>query len=276
MHDSLVKQSISKSIKCTSLIVFISLIFFNLFPVSAHAGYESYRGYCGECWWHPIVSLGGGYLASTEMGQSQTFPIQNPITDEFFIYSANHGTATRGFFDAFVGVEFPSWMSFGTILQLGLGYSQTAPFTVKGTLTQGADVFSQDVFNYQYNVTLYQLLVEAKLLATFATVFHPYVFAGVGVAFNKANDFETNVPPFLTFTRMYANNTTDFFSYSLGFGIDYDLDALFRVGVGYRFSSYGHVNLGNAVIDTTPVPGTLSQDHLYTNEIIGQITFVLS
>lgn len=65
------------------------------------------------------------------------------------------------------------------------------------------------------------------------------------------------------------------FSYAIGIGIDADLSSHVRIGAGYRFSDLGQIKLGNATIDTTSASGTLSQAHLYTNEILAQLTFML-
>lgn len=227
--------------------------------------------YCGYSCWRPVIALGAGYLSPTNLGVSQNFPIQNPVTDSFYDYAPNHAAETNGLVDGFIGVEWGLTQS-GALLQLGLGYNQAAEFTVKGTLTQGADVHSQAVFRYSYDVTLMQLLLEGKLLMTIAEIYHPYLFGGAGLSFVKGSSYSTSVPPFLTFTRMYANNTNTNFSYSVGAGLDIELDSTFRIGVGYRFSDYGSLKLGNAVIDTTQVSGTLSQSHIYTNEILAQVT----
>ena len=47
-----------------------------------------------------------------------------------------------------------------------------------------------------------------------------------------------------------------------------------RLGVGYRFASLGKAQLGSALIDVTPVAGTFSQSHLYTNEALVQLTWI--
>lgn len=223
--------------------------------------------------WHPIIAIGAGTSTSTSVGKSQNFPIQNPSTDQFYNYSANQPTQTSSLFDGFLGAEFnlrPNWA-----LQVGVDYNQASPYSAKGTLLQGADIESADSYTYHYGVLTKQLLIEGKLLYTVKERYHPYVLGGLGAAFNKAYNYYTNVPPFLTFTRMYQDNTVTAFSYAIGFGIDVDLTSHFRVGAGYRFADLGQVKLGNAMIDTTNVNGTLSQTHLYTNEILAQFTIVV-
>lgn len=221
--------------------------------------------------WHPVLSIGGGISTSSTVGNSNNFPIQNPATDEFYDYSANQSAQTSGLLDSFLGIEWnvrPNW-----IMQVGVDYNQTSPFSARGTFLQGADAESADSYEYHYGVLTRQLLLEGKLLYTLKDRYHPYLLAGLGTAFNKAYDFYTNVPPTLTFTRMYANNATTSFSYALGVGIDTDISPQLRLGVGYRFTDLGQVKLGNATIDTSNVYGTLTQSDLYANELLLQLTW---
>jgi len=223
--------------------------------------------------WHPIVSIGTGVSISSHVGKSKTFPTQNPNTDEFYDYSVYKVTQSSSLLDGFLGAEFnlfPKWA-----LQIGVDYNQATPFTAQGTLTQGADVQSEDIYHYHYRVTNKQLLLEGKLLYTTHEKYHPYLLAGVGAAFNRSNNYYTNVPPFITFTRMYQNKSTLSFSYAIGVGIDVDVTSHMRIGAGYRLADLGKIKLGNATIDTTPVNGTLTQNNLYTNEMLAQIIFLV-
>lgn len=223
--------------------------------------------------WRPVVTLGTGFAASSNIGSSQSFPILNPVTDQFYNYSANHTTQTFGLMDGFLGVEKnlqPQWL-----LQAGIDYHQLAPFYATGNLTQGADTLSANSYTYYYGVLARQLLVEGKLLYNFKEVYHPYMMAGVGASYNKAYNYYTSIPLFLTFTRMYSNNSVTSFSYAFGLGVDMDISERIRLGIGYRFADFGRVSLGNATIDSTNVAGTLSQSHLYTNEAVAQLTFII-
>ena len=223
--------------------------------------------------WHAIISLGGGLAFPQDIGASQTFPIVNPVTDSFYIYNANHSNKTVGLFDSFFGVEWlvdPKWA-----LQLGLGYIRSSNFSIKGSLLQGADIQSSDQYSYNYTIATNQLVAESKLRYQFNKRFYPYVLLGLGEAFNTAHDYNTNVPPFLTFTREYKDNTQSSFTYLVGIGFDVDIANYLRLGLGYRFSNLGTVKLGKAMIDTSSVASTLSQDHIQVNEIIAQLTFVI-
>ncbi len=223
--------------------------------------------------WRPILRLGAGLAFIQDAGQSQNFAIQNPASDEFYDYAADNTTQTPAISEAFLGLQWqqnPQWA-----WQFGLNYTQTTAFHANGTLTQGANVSSDDTYNDNYTIASKQWLLEAKLLNTQLGLYHPYVSAGTGVAFNQVSDYQTSVPYTETFTRMYANNTTTTFSYTLGTGLDIDLSEHLRLGVGYRFSDLGHVSLGDATIDSTPVSGTLAQSHLYAQTLLAQLTWLL-
>jgi len=227
---------------------------------------------CDNCgWqWHPVLSVGGGFLSSSKLGAWQTFPAAVPGVDSFYTYAPNKSTKSVEVFDGFLGLELGIGSTNGA-LQFGIGYDQIVPFTVKGVLTQGLDIPSQSTYNYQYSLSLSQLLFEAKLLGAIAQSYHPYLFGGYGAAFNRANQYRTSVAS-PAVTQQFASNTNTAASYALGFGLDVDLDRVFRVGVGYRFKNFGKVKLGQATVSGADVPGTISQSSLYTNELIAQLT----
>lgn len=223
--------------------------------------------------WHPVATVEGGATLTTTVKNSQNFPIQDPITDQFYHYSADSSAGTLGLYGLFLGAEWnlrSPWL-----LQAGLDYTLNSPFLTQGTLTQGADITSQDTFTYQYRVHTQSLWAEGKLLYTLCTRYHPYFLLGLGTSFNRAYHYSTNVPPDITFTRLYQDNTSTSFSYGVGIGIDTDINSHLRIGLGYRFADLGKIALGKATIDTSSVSGTLTQSHLYVNQITGQLTFVI-
>ncbi len=223
--------------------------------------------------WQPVIGIGGGVEITTNLGQSQTFPILNPATDEYYIYSPTNQSQTAGLFEIFLGAErqvFTNWL-----FQGGLAYSQSGAYEAQGNFVQGVDAGSANQYTYQYNVTARELLAQAKLMRPYRDKFYPYVLAGLGGSFNQASSYSTNVPPFLTFTREYANNTSGSFAFRVGLGVDMDVTQHARLGVAYRFAGLGSANLGSAKLDTIPVSGALSQSYLYANEVLFQLTYVI-
>lgn len=224
--------------------------------------------------WKPIITLGGGTATNSRgFGDSNNFPIQDVTSDQYYNYAGTKRTQTSALMEGFVGLELPICSRW--FMQIGLDYDQQSPFSAKGTFVQGADSESQDSYTYGYGVLARQLLVEAKFLYTYKKYFHPYGLLGMGASFNKAYNYYTNVPVDLTFTRMYADNTTSSFSYAVGLGVDVDIFTHIRAGIGYRFADLGKAKLGSAMIDTTAVSGTLTQSHIYANIFLAQITWVI-
>ncbi|GEM_PF-2397141 len=218
-----------------------------------------------------VISLAGGAGVTSSVGISQTFPIANPGSGLFYTYTANQEAQTHAIFDGFVGVE---WMYQPRLaLQFGLGLNIAGNVRAKGDLLQGNNISPADQYYYQYSVLSRQLFAETKLLYQHKSCIHPYVLLGLGVAFNSAYSFQTDVPS-PAFTRLYNNNTETSFTYRVGAGLDLDVTNQLRLGLGYRFTDRGHVQLGSAKINSTSVSGTLEQNHLYTNEMLAQLTWL--
>jgi opacity protein-like surface antigen len=218
-----------------------------------------------------IFAVGAGGF-NADAGKSQTIPIFNPVEDEFFVYTPNRHTHVNGLFDLFIGKQWglnPNWS-----LQLGLDYTILNGLDIDGSLVQGADFQSADTYIYRYQLKTQQLQVQSKFLYNYQSNLHPYALLGLGAAFNKANQFITNVPSFLTFTRIYQDNSNSSFTYTLGLGIDMDMSENIRLGIGYRFTDFGKIKLGAATIDNISVPGTLPQSNVHANLVLAQISFI--
>lgn len=223
--------------------------------------------------WHPVIGLAGGLVSPLSLGTSTTFPMVNPLTEEYFIYSPRSGTPTGGLIEGFLGVEHGLFSSF--LLQGGLTYTAMTSFQAKGSFVQGTDQMSENIYTYSYKVKTQQLLVQAKLLYPYRDIFYPYLLLGVGASFNQSSDFNNSVPTELTFTREYTDNRLTRLAYRLGLGFDIALMPQLRVGLAYRFADLGRCSLGSASMNQSLVSGTLSQDHLYVNEAVAQISYVI-
>lgn len=221
--------------------------------------------------WEVAGGVEVGVVISSDAGTSQTFPATQ--TDEFYRYDPHYKNQSKVIYGAFLGVIYRELLC-NWDLQLDAKYSQADSFRVHGTLTQGLDVVSQDVYNYKYKITIRQLLGEAKLSYTGFTQFRPYALVGLGAGFNSANSFSTTVPDLLTFTRVYKGRTLTSFSYAVGAGIDVEVTNCLYLGISYRFADFGKVSFGSASIDGIPVSGTLSQGSFYANQVLAQLTFL--
>lgn len=254
-----------------SATLFATLITFSFYAIKSHA----------HEWdpvtiqpWRLVLSLGGGASIAHGIGASGTFPIQNPSTEESYIYTINGASDTEALLDVYLAAEFE--VQHGLAMQLGIDYNQPTVYPATGSFIQGADVSSQNIYTYQYKINVKQLLCQAKVivLGNDDQTYHPYILGGVGVSQNNAYSFSTNVPPTETFTRQYQAQTTHSLGYGVGGGIDFDIHPQVRLGIGYRYTGLGTISLGQATIDTTQVSGSLSQSNFNTNQLLGELTFI--
>lgn len=221
----------------------------------------------------PVIAFGAGAAITSNFGNSQNFPAMGG-TDEFFKYKTNNNNnQTNALFDVFAGGEWA--LNSPWSVQAGLDYKQIKSFTTTGTIIQGIDLKSADKYAYKYSLIARQLLAEGKFLYQYQNRFYPYFLIGLGVASNKAYNYSTSKPPFITFTRQYTNNTQTTFSYSAGIGIDTTIVPNVRGGIGYQITDLGKVSLGSATINTTRVSDSLVQNHLYISEVIAQLTWII-
>lgn len=219
-----------------------------------------------------VFAIGGGLSFATNIQPAQHFLTPNPVTNEFFYYQQSTSTQTVGLLETFLGME--ARLSRLISLQPGFDLSIPTTFDVKSNFFQGTSVPSGSSNSYYYKVSSDQLLAATKLFFN-CEWYHPYLYGGIGLGFNRAFDYRANIPPFSTVTRLYSNNSETSFSYAVGLGLDVDLTRRIRLGAGYRFSNFGAVALGQAVINTTPVAGSLSQPDLYVNEVVVQLSFLI-
>jgi opacity protein-like surface antigen len=227
-----------------------------------------------QSWWHPIMTWSLGAAFNNDAGPSNSIPPHNGVLS-FYNYSANHYWQTIPVFGALLGAEFelnPNWA-----LQGGVSYYKPSALVAKGSVTQGADVASENTYTYQYDIQSTQVMLEGKLLYAIAEKWHPYISAGVGSSWNASQNYAVDIQPvFTTFSNQFGNKTVTSFTYLAGLGVDMDITPSARLGIGYRFTDLGNAKLAPATIDGTQTTNTLSQSHLYVNEVLAQFTFDLA
>lgn len=216
----------------------------------------------------PVLVLTGGTAFVSGLDSSSDFPIGLSQYD----YEGQTDNLTRPIFGGWGGAEFFAGNDWK--IQTGLAYYQISTLPISGTLTQGFDAQSSDQLHYRYTIENKQVLVETKLLLNSIKRFHPYASLGLGVAFNDAQDYKTEADDCL-FTPFYENASETHFSYTLGLGIDYDLNKRVRFGLGYHFADLGKAQLGDGELAGTAIPEQLDAVHLYAQEIVAQFTFLL-
>jgi len=215
-----------------------------------------------------VIGVMGG-LAFSKVDASANYDVGFTTYD----YDSKQETQTRGLWGGFLGVEYnwnPDWR-----FQSAVAYYQTSPFSSEGTLTQNADEVSPDVYEYHFKVRSYQFMWENKILAEWKEDYHPYFAVGLGLGVNRAENYGTNVNPFLAFTPEYKDNTEVSFSYSFAVGVDYDINDYLRLGLGYRFTDLGKASLEKSYLNTTELHHSIEKHHLYNQEIMLQLTYFI-
>jgi opacity protein-like surface antigen len=95
----------------------------------------------------------------------------------------------------------------------------------------------------------------------------------VGAAWNEASDY-TNIPKLeeAVASPNFSDHTTFAFSYTLGVGMQYEMNKHWQLGMGYEFSDWGRSHLGAA-------PGQslgqgLGLSHFYTHALVLNFTYI--
>ena len=231
----------------------------------------------------PVVSLFGG-VAGLSSNNSQTF---HGTDDEIFVYNYNgqDTSTTTGFVGVFFGAEHQ--LSYpGLFIDAGLEYDYFGHGKASGMNSVGIEPGTSTLYQYNYNIQSQQVLAVAKLFATAnlsalpSHPFYPYVSVGLGAAFNDASQFNTSTEETgsVNLTPTFKSRSTTDFSYTLGLGVDTNVNQHVRVGVGYRFSDFGNASLSNGAIVFNqyryPTSFSLSVPNTYANQFIAQITYV--
>ena len=226
---------------------------------------------------HPFIAAQGGGWGGHSVG-SQSY---TGTDDTQFIYNAPHANNTW-VAGIFLGGEFStSKLPPPLFLQAGLEYNYFGSQSLRGAHTVGIEPQTSTAYTYRHKLQSQQLLASAKILTTIQKIFHPYLSAGLGAAFNQEKGFSasTDETGSINMTPTFDSNCQTAFSYSLGAGVDATLNQHIRLGFGYRFTSLGKASLGAGGIsinnETIPVPFSLTTHSLFANQFIAQITYII-
>lgn len=223
----------------------------------------------------PVVAVLGG-VAGVNASRSQVFI---GTDDDVFTYNSRGNNKTTGFVGAFLGVEH-ELPSPNFLMQLGVEYDYFGNIKVHGINAVGIEPRTSTHYNYSYRLQTQQVLAVAKLLVTTHQIFHPYAAVGLGAAFNDASRYNvsTHERGSINLTPLFDNNTHTAFSYSLGLGVDTDITQQVRLGLGYRYSSFGKASLGDGRIVfnnySFPTSFAPSITNFYANQFIAQISYL--
>lgn len=165
------------------------------------------------------------------------------------------------------GYEFSLPRNF--FLGLGLGaYKPIGGFSASGENWNTLGGNRQHQYNYEYQVDSTYLLGEAKLRWQINR-FSPFVMAGVGPSWNRADDFSTQ-PLGQATTPSYPSHTQTELAYQLGIGLEYQINKLNYAGVAYKYSDLGKAEFDQ--VNTNEFPHKLEVGSIRTNDFLFTIT----
>lgn len=231
---------------------------------------------CATASYRSVMSFFGGYANINAGGRASYLGSDSTL----YSYRSSKDGQSDGFLGGFIGIEHPiSW--YNLLVQAGLEYSYFGPVGVQGLNTVSTTSGTSTLHRYRYNLLAHQFLASAKFLTTTHRRYHPYASAGIGAAVTNMENFRVtavqdggvNTAPF------YSENNATRFSFSVGLGVDVDVNQYTRLGLGYRFSGLGDAALKKGKMlannQVVSVPFALGVHNTHANQLIAQITFVI-
>ena len=199
-------------------------------------------------------------------GTTQTFYLAPNIEKT---YAANHASHALVDGEFFLGIQKPLREKLEG--QIGLAVATTGNASLSGNSWDDADSLFNN-YTYHYQVRHTHLALKGKLLADRGYSVTPWVSGSLGVGFNQAHDF-SNTPTISEAVVMsnFASNTTTAFTYTLGAGVQRQLNPHWQAGIGYEFADWGRSQLNRASGQT--LNSGLSLPHLYTNGLLFNLTY---
>jgi len=237
------------------------LFFLTLVPAAALASITSFNGQYS-------VGLDMGLARPTNIGRSTVFPLGFST----YLYGSN----TSDIDSLFTGISVSKTLKMDSpdILRIGVSAHYISGMNAEGNLQQG---ISPPYYpsKWSYSIDSFQYLLDVKWSRPVRSQYFPYIYLGLGMASNRAYDYATTIPDWLTATPEYKSHTTHSFAWSLGLGVDYSVMPRLSLGFGYRFMNLGKVGLGPGFIQGSNAGTRLTQPNLYNNIFLAQLNYFI-
>lgn len=217
--------------------------------VLARNGMERYRDNC----WPFVATLSLG-PAWARPGEKRTLTLQNEVHKTYEaqvakrairLFTSPKGTNTLATGELFLGLR--GQINSVVEGQLGLAVALSTSANLSGTVLEDGNP-NLNNFTYTYKIRNSRIALKAKTLYDPNCYdLLPYLSGSIGAGFNKSSSFvitptiveEVPAPAFLDF-----NHTA--FSYTLGVGLETNVDLNWRVGIGYEYQGWGESRLARA------------------------------
>ena len=261
----------------------LSLIFLTGFSATVLAGTMGPINKALETGYHPFATVFGGAAWSQQSGGASTYI---GTDSEKFIYRSQNNASALGYGGVIVGFEHRLFYD-NLYVQLGAEYDKFAGTSFHGSSLAGVDLNTSTLYQYQYHLSTQQAMGTAKFFSIVKVPklkdrnLYPYFSVGLGAAFNKANQFTTSTleTGSINLTPTFASSSNTNFSYNLGVGIEMEVIEHLRLGLGYRYSNFGKVALGQGVVSYNqyryPANYVLGVSNAYANQLLAGLTYVV-
>lgn len=228
----------------------------------------AYAGTMGEIVnstpWVTSFSIGPVWSSA---GSTQTLYLTPDIVKT---YTANNSIRTIADGEVFLGIQ--KTLSHGIYTHFGIAGALTSPMKLTGNIWDDGDpTFNNYTYNYQ--ILHGHIALKAKVFKDSPYSFKPWVSGSVGVGFNSAYDFNNTALNSETIPQNnFGNNTQTTFTYTVGTGLQKIINQNWQIGMGYEFADWGKSQLNRAAAQT--INSGLSLDHLYTNGLLFNLTYI--
>lgn len=216
---------------------------------------------------HPfaLLAVGADFIRT---GESKSITLLPPFSNYYTNHSSYPGSASLGIGGGIEGIYSERFF-----WQLGASGMFNATVTRWGEVWQmGLPEFNN--FQYRYNIQSSRVVAIGKLLSTIYKHYHPYLSGELGAAFNASRSYqETPLIEEAVLIAPFSNHRQSSVAWGIGIGIDWDLNPIARLGLGYQF-----VNLGKARLGLSPAQTTqehLSISNLYDHQLRVQLTALI-
>jgi opacity protein-like surface antigen len=143
-------------------------------------------------------------------------------------------------------------------VSVGLRYEHLFATNIGQQITQfSAPEFTN--YNYTLNIASDVLLFATKINLVQIGQFSPFINGGVGISFNRVSNYSET--PLADVTARdgagFANNSSHGFAYSIGAGLDWQVQSQLIMSLNYEFQGLGSINTKSGV-------NTWSATHLHS------------
>jgi opacity protein-like surface antigen len=204
------------------------------------------------------------------------FPINDHSNQTLLIESDLEKTYTAGQYQRipFQGEIFAGWQKTfprQLIGQVGVAAGASSNVSITGNIWEDANANFNN-FSYGYLLSHQQVMIQGGVWASYWPII-PYVRAGVGAGFNKAQNYL--ISPIITeevAAPAFNAKRTIAFTYMVGAGLQKAINTHWQASIGYAFSDWGKSQFNKATGET--LVSAPSMSHYYVNSLVFQLSYL--